>query len=142
MKAAFEPPFHHFFYYVVDGVVDALDHARQHEPLFDAVLIRIDANNEMRCASVHCTRLLDRIERAETRIPRRREDDIRPFVHLCERQLFAFARIVPCRVGDADIILDDLDPWVPRPGTLFVPFFKTANEWNVHTADEADSAGA
>src|SRR5919107_5928641 len=51
VEAALELPVHHVGDYLVDGVVHALDHARQHEAVLDAVLVRVHADDEVRGAT-------------------------------------------------------------------------------------------
>ena len=84
MEPALELPVDDFLDDVVDGVVDALDHAGQHEAGLHPVLVRIDADDEMRRASVLGARLLDRVEGAKPGIARGGEDHVSPLVHLRE----------------------------------------------------------
>ena len=109
VEPALELPVDDFLDDVVDRVVDALDHAGQDEAGLHHVLVRIDADDEMRRASVLGAGLLDRVEGAKPGIARGSEDHVGALVHLRQRQLLAFAGVIPRRVGDADVILDDLD---------------------------------
>src|SRR6187549_3375556 len=98
---------------LVDGVVDALDHAGEHVAGLDPVLVRVDADDELAA-------LLGGVEGAEPRVAGRGEDHVRALADLSDRQLLALARVVPCRIGHPDVVLDDADARVHRPRALFV----------------------
>ena len=67
MKAGLELSIHYIFNDLIDSVVDAFDHAGQDKARLDHVLICIDANHEMRGASVLLSLLLDRVKSAQAR---------------------------------------------------------------------------
>src|SRR5438067_10372421 len=85
--------------------------------------------------------LFDGIKSAEPRISRGGENHVRAFANLGQRSLFAFAGIVPRRVGDADVILNDLDVWIGCFRPLLIAAFKSMNQADVHAADKAELAG-
>src|SRR5688500_16026295 len=106
------------------------------------MLIGIHSDHEVGRASILFSLLLDGIERTEAGVARSREDDVRAFSDLCERKFFAFARIVPCRIGDADVILDHADVWINGARPFFVTLGEPVNESDVHAAEKTDRAGA
>ena len=53
--------------------------------------------------------LLDGVEDAEAGVAGGGEDDVRALADLRHRQLLALARVVPGRLGDADVVRDDPD---------------------------------
>ena len=110
VQAGLEPALLHIPDDLVDRVVDALHHAREHEARLHHVLVGVDADHEMRGpAACVASPFLDGVERAKPGIARGREDHVRALRNLRERQLLAPARVVPRRVGHADVVLDDAD---------------------------------
>src|SRR5438128_4513172 len=85
--------------------------------------------------------LFDGIKSAESGITGSSEDHVSAFANLSQRNLFAFAGIVPRRVGDADVILNDLDVWVSCFRALFVPAFESMDQADIHAANETQLAG-
>src|SRR5436190_22396233 len=85
--------------------------------------------------------LFDGIESAETGIPSGSENHVRAFANLGQRNLFSFTGIVPRRVGDADVILNDLDVWIGGFRSLLIAAFKSMNQADIHAADKAELAG-
>src|SRR5262245_10026638 len=59
---------------------------------------------------------------------------------LRRRQLLALARMVPGRLGDADVVLVDADLRVGRARALGVAGREAVDERDVHAADEAEHA--
>src|SRR2546426_8934964 len=84
--------------------------------------------------------LLDGIKSAQARITRGGENHICAFADLGERDLFALARIIPGRIRDAHIILDDLNLRIRCLGPLFETTFKSVDQTDIHAADETKSA--
>src|SRR5437588_2102502 len=82
--------------------------------------------------------LLDRIECAESGVSRGSEDDISAFADLCQRDLFAFAGIVPGSIGDADVVLNHLDVWVCGLRALLESTLEAMNQPDVHAADKTN----
>src|SRR5205085_11811493 len=71
----------------------------------------------------------------------RGENHICTFTDLRQRDLFSYTRIVPGRVSNAHVILNDLNVGIGcfRPSP--VPAFESMNQAYVHAADEAQLAG-
>src|SRR5947209_4823375 len=119
---------------LVDGVVHPLDHAGEDEAGLDPVLIGVDADDVLLV-------LLGGVEDAQSRVAGGGEDDVRPLADLGHGQLLALARVVPRRLGDADVVLDHHDLRIGRAGPLLVADLELVDEGDVHAADEADDAG-
>jgi hypothetical protein len=101
-------------------------------------LVRINTDNEFIGFAVCAAPvLLNRVERAQAGISRRRKNYVSTFVDLIERQFLAFARIVPRRVGYADVIVNYFYVGINGARTFFLAGFKTVNQRNIHTADKA-----
>src|SRR5689334_23296876 len=132
---------HHVVDDVVDRVIDPLDHAGEHKPRLHHVLIGIHADDEVRRATVLFSLLLDRVKRTETRIARRGKDHVRAFADLGQRQLFAFAGIVPRAVSHADVVFDHANVRIYRLRSFFITFREPMNQTDVHAAEETDRAG-
>src|SRR5436309_2135845 len=127
---------------LVDGVVNALDHARQNVAGLDAVLVRVNADDEVSGATVGAfALLLDGVERAEAGVARGGEDNVRALAYLREREFLALARIVPGSVRHADVVDDDACVGVDRLRALLVADGEAVYESDVHAADEAERAG-
>src|SRR5919107_1503650 len=142
VEAALELVVHHVGDDLVDGVVDALDHAREDEAGLDAVLVRVDAYDVGPRAPLRVAPLLlDRVEDAEAGVAGGREYNVRALAYLRERQLLALARVVPRAVGDADVVVYDVDLGVDRLRALLVASREAVYEADVHAADEAYGAG-
>ena len=118
----------------VDGVVHPLDHAGEHVPGLDPVLVGVDADDEL-------VVLLGGVENPQTRVAGGGEDHVRPLADLGHRQLLALARVVPRRLGDADVVLDDPDLRVDGARSLLIAGGEPVDEGDVHAADEAEDAG-
>src|ERR1044072_9569065 len=141
MKTSLEFSLRNQLHDVVDRIVHALDHAGQDKPRLNHVLVGINPNDKMRGAAGRVfAGLLDRIESPETGIARGGKDHIGAFTDLRERNLFSLSRIVPCRIGDANIILNDLDVRIGRLRALLIAALKTVNESDIHAANKTDSA--
>src|SRR5689334_10317793 len=85
--------------------------------------------------------LFDRIESAESGITRCGKNHVRALADLRQRDLFSFARIVPRRIGDADVILNHLNIWIGCFRPLLVPAFESMNQADIHAANEPELAG-
>src|SRR2546423_584936 len=141
VEAALELVAHNVGDDLVDGVVNALDHARQNVAGLDAVLVRVNADDECFGATVGALALLlDGVERAEAGVARRGEDNVRAFAYLREREFLALARIVPGRVRHADVVDDDTGVRINRLRPLLVADGEAVYESDVHAADEAERA--
>src|SRR5215471_1024506 len=127
---------------LVDGIVHALDHARQNETRLDPVLVGIDSDSEsLRVSCAVFAVLFDRIECAEARIARRGKDDIRTFFNLSFRQFLSFHGIVPCGVRYTDVVRDNPDPRIDGHRALLIPDLELSNERDIHPADKSHRAG-
>src|SRR5215212_11635625 len=125
---------------VVDRVVDALDHTREDKARFDHILIRIHTDHKMRRAVILLSLLLDGIERSQSGIACGREDHVRTFANLGQREFFAFARVVPRAVSYTDVILDHTDVGINRLRAFFVTFGETMNQADIHAAEKTNRA--
>src|SRR5439155_11778866 len=114
MKAALEFTFDHELDDVVHGIVHALDHAGENKSGLNHVLIRVDADHKMSCATVDLSVLLDSIERPKSRITGSRENHIRAFTDLLQGQFFSLAAIVAGRISYAYVVLYDRDIRIHR----------------------------
>src|SRR5205085_10698344 len=119
------------------GVVNALDHAGQDEAGFDAVLIRINAYDKMRGATILCARLLYGVECSKTLITGSSENHVCAFSYLGQRKLFSFTGIIPRAVCNANVVLNDAYVRVNRARALFVALLEPVYERNVHAAYES-----
>ena len=100
----------------------------------DVVLVRVDADGEPAL-------VLRGLQHAEPGGARRRVDDVGAAIELAPRQLAAARGIVPGRGRRAGHVLEDLDLRIDVPGAFFVAERESANQWDVHAADEPDLAG-
>src|SRR5437870_7537859 len=141
MQTSLKSVIDHILNNQVDGVVDVLDHARQHESWLEHVLVRINSDYEMRRSAIHFTGLLDGVKRAESGITCGREYHISAFADLGQREFLAFAGIVPRAVSNADIVLNDANIRIHGLCALFVTFFKAMDQTNIHAAEKTERTG-
>src|ERR1041384_911969 len=92
----------------------------------------------MRGTTVLFPLLLDCVKGTEPGVAGGSKDHICAFADLSKRELFSFARIVPRRVSDADIILDHTNVGIHRLRSFFIPLGETMNQTNVHAPEKAD----
>src|SRR5262249_39078570 len=100
----------------------------------DPVLVGVDAYGELVVS-------LGGVEHSQPRIAGGLEDHVRALLVLGVGQFASLARIVPSRVGDADVIAQDPDGRIYVTRAFLVAGLEPVNQWDVHPADEADGAG-
>src|SRR5688572_3030025 len=96
----------------------------------------------MRGASVLFALLLHCVKRTETGVAGSGKDHISALADLGQRQLFAFARIVPGRISVTDEIPDYADVWINSLRALLVAFCETVDQTDIHSAEKSDCSGA
>src|SRR2546423_13404787 len=85
--------------------------------------------------------LLDCIKRAQPRVAGGSKNHVDAFADLRQRDFLSFTRIVPRRVSDSYVVLNDFNIRVCSFRALFVSALKPVNQSDVHAADETNSSG-